>query len=308
MSHHGQVEAADALVSAGNPAAAKRILSKVLDDNPDHKDALTLLAFVEELSGHPDRTLDICRQLVALYADDETVRVHLVCHLAKLKNHQEARAAFEMFTRDFPASSHIDSLATVVHSHRGDVNALRDDVAKMRAAQGDRPHINMLEGLVAEADGSDADAFAASQRVLIHEPTHARAHLLAARTAFRLFWLPSAHRHASAALRTDGKSVGMRGIRRMSIACILPPVLLACGILRFAGWLSPGSVPSLNFRLLIGVFLFAVIGIGLEAVGIPRGVAFAGFAVSVLYILVESFVVTEREEKRDPESVELRDY
>jgi len=308
MMQLGQIARADALLMAGNRVAARRTISEVLEAEPRNKHALLLLTHIEFGDGNPEQVMEICRRVLALYPNDERVRGELICLLARLKNHDEAQIAFDTFVRDFPHSTQINELRTVVNMNRGNIAGLKDDLEQLRSDRGDSTTVSLIEGYLAEAEGSDAGAFASGTNALLLEPTNSAAHNLVARTAFRLFWLPSAFRHAKAALRSDPKSEQMRGICRMSIACAFPPVLIACVGLRLAGWLNPKAIPRLNFRLLLVIFLIGALGFALESIGIHRSLFYAAIGLSAFYILIETFVVTEREEKRSPETVELRDY
>ncbi len=308
MLHHGQIERADALLNAGNTAAARRIISDVLDADPQNRNALLLMAHIEQRDNNPEKVLEICRNVLALYPDSERVRGDLIVHLAKLKNHDEARTALDMYIRDFPSSTQIKDLKVIVHINRGDIPALKRDLVDLRADRGDNPTLNIIDGYIAEAEGSDAGAFASGVRAVQLEPANSLAHNLAARTAFRLFWLPSAMRHARACLAIDPISPHMRGIRRMSIACIFPPVLLACCALRLAGWMNPNAGPDINLRLIGAVYFIGALGLALEIIGIPRIIFYPAVAFSALYLFVETFVVAKREEKQLPDDIELRDY
>ncbi len=187
MMHHGELETAFALLTAGNSASARSIIMKVLNDDPKNKRGLLLLSDIDQADGNSEQALEICRTLIALYPDDEEVRSDLVYKLAKMSKHEEARTALENFVRDFPHSTQITYLRTIASMNRDDVSTFKSNIVKLRAEYGDTLLVNLLEGCLAEAEGSNTDAFNSATRAMMLEPTNSDAHSIAARAAFRLF-------------------------------------------------------------------------------------------------------------------------
>ncbi len=115
----------------------------------------------------------------------------------------------------------------------------------------------------------------------------------------------------------------MRGIRRMSIACIFPPILIAYGALRYTGWLNPNASLSFNLKRLLQttyntgitiyrtcliIFVIGGLGFSLEKIGIHRNLFYAAVGLSTLYILIETFVLTKHKDEAPLATVDLRDY